>query len=291
MTQERLLEKSIGNVIEIGCNTVKHATIIMKTGRAAGPGDVPIELIKSGVQKLLEMINILLHKIINGEKVLEEWKVAIVTSVHKKGDKKKCENYRGISVTSTFSRIYRRILAKLVELEYKNVEMEEQSGFRAGRSCIDNIFLHNINDRNKKAINRELHLLFIDVTKAYGSVPLNKLWESVNTRLIEAIKSLYKGSSSKIKIRNLITKGFEVTKGLRQGCSLSPNLFKIYLEQVLRNWKILCQPMSIPVQNTYAYSLNFADDQVLLAQDHDDMEYMARKLKEEYEKWGVVINL
>jgi C-terminal processing protease CtpA/Prc len=39
------------------------------------------------------------------------------------------------------------------------------------------------------------------------------------------------------------------------------------------------------------YSLNFADDQVLLAQDHDDMEYMARKLKEEYEKWGLAINL
>jgi hypothetical protein len=40
---------------------------------------------------------------------------------------------------------------------------------------------------------------------------------------------------------------------------------------------------------TYVYSLNFADDQIL-AQDHD-MEYMARKLKEEYEKWGMTINL
>jgi hypothetical protein len=44
--------------------------------------------------------------------------------------------------------------------------------------------------------------------------------------------------------------------------------------------------MDIPIQNTYVYSLSFADDQVLLAQDHDDMEHMARKLKEEYEKWG-----
>jgi glutamine cyclotransferase len=43
--------------------------------------------------------------------------------------------------------------------------------------------------------------------------------------------------------------------------------------------------------NTYVYSLNFADDQVLLAQDHDDVEYMGRKLKEEYEKWGLGINL
>jgi hypothetical protein len=49
--------------------------------------------------------------------------------------------------------------------------------------------------------------------------------------------------------------------------------------------------MGISIQNTYVYSLNFADDQVLLAQDHDDMEYMARKPKEEYEEWGLTINL
>jgi len=48
--------------------------------------------------------------------------------------------------------------------------------------------------------------------------------------------------------------------------------------------------MGIPIQNTHVYSLNFADDQVLIAQDHD-MEFMARKLKEEYEKWGLTMNL
>ena len=87
----------------------------------------------------------------------------------------------------------------------------------------------------KRATNRKLHLLFIDLIKAYDSVPLNKLWETldkstINTRLIDAIKLLYGGSSSKIKIGNLTTKDFKVTKGLRQGCSLSPSLFKIYLE-------------------------------------------------------------
>ena len=68
---------------------------------------------------------------------------------------------------------------------------------------------------------------------------LNKLWETVAkstiiTRLIEAIKLLYKGSSSKIKIGNLSTKGSKVTMGLRQDCSLLPTLFKIYLERVLQ---------------------------------------------------------
>ena len=41
----------------------------------------------------------------------------------------------------------------------------------------------------------------------------------------------------------------------------------------------------------YVYSPNFADDQVLLAQDHDDMAYMARKLNEEYGKWWLAVNL
>jgi len=49
--------------------------------------------------------------------------------------------------------------------------------------------------------------------------------------------------------------------------------------------------MGIPIQKTQVYSLNFADDHVLIAQDHDDMEFMARKLKEEYEKWGLTMNL
>ena len=62
----------------------------MKTGRAAGPGAIPKELMRSGGQKLLEVITILLNKIVNGEKVPEEWKIVIilVTLVHKKGDKR-----------------------------------------------------------------------------------------------------------------------------------------------------------------------------------------------------------
>ena len=100
------------------------------------------------------------------EKVSEEWKVAIITSIHKKGHKRKCENYRGILGANRFSRIYGHIVAKLVESEYKNMEMEEQSGFRAGRSCIDNIFCITQMIEKKQATNRELHLLFIDLTKA-----------------------------------------------------------------------------------------------------------------------------
>jgi hypothetical protein len=115
------------------------------------------------------------------------------------------------------------------------MEMEEQSGFRAGRSCRDKIFCIKQMIQKKEATNRELYLTFINLTKAYDSVPLNILRKTldkstINTRLAEAIRSIQKGAISKIKIGNLITKGFKVTKELRQGCSLLPTLFKIYLE-------------------------------------------------------------
>ena len=74
------------------------------------------------------------------------------------------------------------------------MEMEEQAGFRTGRPCIDNIFCITQMIEKKKATNRELHLLLIDLTKAYDSILLNKLWGildglAFNTRLIEAIKA------------------------------------------------------------------------------------------------------
>ena len=72
---------------------------------------------------------------------------------------------------------------------------------------------------------------------------------------------------------------------------LQKNLTLTTLQTLFRSFVGLSPAIAVQVQNTYIYSLNFADDQILLTQDHDDMEYMARKLKEEYEKWGLTINL
>lgn len=63
-----------------------------------------------------------------------------MSSLHKEGDKQQCENYKGITVTPTSSRLYGRILQDRIEIEYDGEESEEQIGFWANRSCIDNIF-------------------------------------------------------------------------------------------------------------------------------------------------------
>ena len=79
-----------------------------------------------------------------------------------------------------------------------------------------------------------LLLLFVDLEKAYGSVPLKNLWKAlehynISNGIIRAIRRLYENSFSKIKIGKQLSLGFYITKGLRQGCGLSPSLFKVYI--------------------------------------------------------------
>jgi hypothetical protein len=77
---------------------------------------------------------------------------------------------------------------------------------------------------------------------------------------------------------------FNITKGLRQGCCISPTLFKIYIRKALEEWKRKCHGMGILLENTTLYTLQFADDQAVLAGDKEDLEYMTGKLKETQEK-------
>lgn len=105
-----------------------------------GPGGINAELLKKGSQKLYKTLAYIFIKYINGENIPEEWKIAYITSIHKKGNKLQCNNYHAISITSTFSRVYGRIVRNMIEEEYRNYEKEEQCSFRAGRSCTDNVF-------------------------------------------------------------------------------------------------------------------------------------------------------
>jgi hypothetical protein len=137
--------------------------------------------------------------------------------------------------------------------------------------------------------------LFVDLTKVYDSIPILKLWEvlgesNINNTLIKALQNLY-GNTAQVKIGNKLSHPFSITKGLRQGCCISPTLFKIYIRKASEEFKSKCHGMGITLENITLYTLQFADDQVVLAGGKEDLEYMTRKLKETYEKWGRDMNL
>ena len=82
-----------------------------------------------------------------------------------------------------------------------------------------------------------------------------------------------------------------MNKNIHRDFRFSSTLFKIYIRKALEEWKRKCSGMGISLENTTLYTLQFADDQVVLVGDKEDLEYMTRKLKETYEKWGLDMNL
>jgi hypothetical protein len=141
-----------------------------------------------------------------------------------------------------------------------------------------------------------LRLLFVDVEKAYDSVPLKNVWRAlehynISNCIIRTINRPYENSFSKIKIGKHLPSGFYVTKRLRKGCNLSPTLFKIYIQNALVNWQKKCARIGLEIQDTTIYSMLFADDQLIIAQAYEELEYMTRKIIEEHEVWGLKLNV
>ncbi len=103
--------------------------------------------------------------------------MSYISSIHKKGDKTLCENYRGISVILSIVRLFASILKGKIQ---KGITFsEEQSGFRSERSCLDNIHcLRQIIEKNG-IYNIDTHMTFIDLEKAYDSVPRRKIWSAM----------------------------------------------------------------------------------------------------------------
>jgi len=79
--------------IQMDGERVRKAVRELKNGKSCGPEGVYAEMLKHGTDKLLTMLTWVINRCLNGE-VLQQWKVAYISSVHKKGSKEDCSNYR-----------------------------------------------------------------------------------------------------------------------------------------------------------------------------------------------------
>lgn len=111
----------------------------------------------------------------------------------------------------------------------------------------------------------------------------------VPKHLISLIRNLYEASSMKVRIDNRESPAFTTSKGVRQGCILSPDLFNIYgeyvMRKVLKNWH-----GGISVARKKISNLRYADDTTLIAASEDEMLELIWRLEHESELFGLRIN-
>ena len=118
----------------------------MANAKAVEPDGLPAELLKLGLQQdqtILRELHRLTILIWSQGKVPQQWKDAVITVLHKKGDKTECGNYRDISLVSLAGKVLLKVVARRLSAycEAKGVFPEEQCGFRPDRSTTDMMFV------------------------------------------------------------------------------------------------------------------------------------------------------
>ena len=111
----------------------------------------------------------------------------------------------------------------------------------------------------------EKHQLFIDYAKAFDCVKHNKLWEilkemGIPDQLTCLLRNLYAGQDATVRSRNGTMDWFQIGKGLRQGCILSPWLFNLYAEYIMRNAGLDETQAGIKIARRNINNLRYADD-------------------------------
>ena len=137
-------------------------------------------------------------------------------------------------------------------------------------------------------------MCFVDYEKAFDRVDWKKLMQALIRLGIDwkdrrLIRNLYMGQKIRIRIEGEYSEPGEIGRGVRQGCPLSPLLFNIYIEELIRE-ALENLEVGIKVGGTLVKALRFADDQAMLAGTQEGLQQMMEHLERTSKEYGMKIN-
>ena len=204
-----------------------------------GSDDIPIELIKKGGEETVTAITRLCQRILITKKWPTEWKSSVCVPLPKKGDLGECGKYRTIALISCGSNLLLKIIQRRIENILETEMLEEQAGFRKDKGCRDQISNFRRTLEACKEYQQTATICFIDYRKALYCVDHNLLWKTlremgISENLIVVLRNLYRQQRAAVRTERGNSDSFTVDKGVRQGCILSPYLFNLYSERIMR---------------------------------------------------------
>ncbi|GFR86839.1 endonuclease-reverse transcriptase [Elysia marginata] len=239
------------------------------------------------VKRLVELFN----RVSTDEKVPETWKKGIIVKLPKKEDLSQCGNWRCIkhedinreiisrciNLLSVPGKIFCRVKLNRIKSSIDKVLREEQVGFTEGRSCTGQIFVLRIIIEQFLEWNSSIYVNFIDFKKAFDSVHHDTLWKilqlyGVPQKIINILSNMYADNLCCVRHGEQHSEWFTVKSGVRKGCVISPILFQLVIDWVMK--KSTAQKARGITWKAFNHLEDdgFADDIVLLSHSCKDMQ-------------------
>lgn len=266
--------------------------------KASGPDGILNEMLQFSSHKIKTAILKLFNLILNTGHFPDTWSQGIITPIFKNGNKYEPNNYRGICVSSNLGKLFCSILNSRLQnfLSEHDVLSKSQIGFTPQHRTTDHIYtLHTLIQKHVHQNKNTVFSCFVDFKKAFDSIWhhglfLKLLQKGIGGKIYDIIKTMYTINKCAVKIGNMETDFFPQSRGVKQGCSLSPTLFNIYIDDLAKSLEESDIP-GLTLSDTQVKCLLFADDLILLAPSKEALRQQLDHLQSFCQTWALTVNL
>ena len=272
---------------------VSKALRSLKNGKSCGLDTVTNEMLKVSNLFCLRAYCKLFNRILKSGDFPVAWMRSIIVPLHKAGNCHDPNNYRGLAINSCFGKLFTTILNnRLKTFVTKNNTIDKhQIGFTEKSQTIDHMLVIKTLADKYKHEGKKLFLGFVDFRKAYDTVWRDGLFfkllsNGINGRFFKVVKSMYGDSEMGVKVGDKRTAFFGNNIGVKQGEVMSPLLFNIYINDIVKNLKDDDSPR---INDSQVDCLLYADDLVILSTSEEGLQRKLNKLENYCATWRLGI--
>ena len=271
--------------------TIKKA----KDGKATGPDNFHSEFLKLMNDEGIKWLTSIFNRIYDNGRIPQSWLKSTFITLPKKPNARKCNDHRIISLMSHVLKTFLKVIHKRITLKCETHLSRTQFGFRDALGTREALFAVQVLFQRCRDVNCPVYVCFIDYTKAFDRVKHDKLMSiltdiGLDDKDIRIINNLYCDQTAVIRVGDQLTEEVKIQRGVRQGCVLSPLLFNVYSEEIIKQ-ALGDIDEGILINGKRLNNIRYADDTIIFADSMEGLQTLVERVAETSQLYGLDFNV